>query len=61
MVLALAKEIQLRKKEFENDFQFLIMVVVFGQLQFVELQKFHFLVDNFYQSKTHNGRSRVDS
>jgi hypothetical protein len=27
------------------------MVVIFGQLQFVELQKFHFLIYDFYQTK----------
>lgn len=48
-------------RTFENDLEFGVMVVVFGQNQLVELDEFHLFADDFNQAETHDGRAGVDS
>lgn len=45
----------------ENDLEFGVMVVIFGQNQLVQLHEFHLFVDHFDQSETHDGGSGIDA
>lgn len=45
----------------KNHLEFGVMVIVFAQHQFVELDEFHLFADDPDQAETHDGRSGVDT
>jgi hypothetical protein len=45
----------------KNHFEFGVMVVVFGEDQFVELEEFHLFIDHADEPETHDGGAGIDA